>query len=188
MATILKTSPGQLQAPAAFTPDAAAATSAKPSFWDQVKARPPLDVAGILRQTFNGVYRQDGRQIGSFQSMADLCAGRWLVFKGETALPISALYIKTLGGRLLDVPTACAQESYGIPAGASPAQRQAITTDQAKRQKGPLASLPVTLPSLPALPDLGGDNARSVSTIALWGALGLAGVLLLTASPRRRRR
>lgn len=177
---------------ATFTPDAAAATAAKPSLWDQVKARPPLDVAGILRQTFNGVYRQDGRQLGSFVTMADLCAGRWLVFKGETALPISQLYIRELSGRLLDVPTACAQESYGIPAGATPTQRQAITRDQARRQAGPLASLPVTpfpvtLPTFD-FPDLGGGNARTLSTVAFWGALGVAGVLLFTSATSRRRR
>jgi hypothetical protein len=153
--------------------------------------RPLFDVAGILRQTFQGVYSADGRQLGSYQSLQRLCAGDWITLKGEARPPPSALYLKEITGRLTPLAEACTGMGFGVPAWATPAQKAAAKVAIAK-QNAPLIPKLVMPPlDLPNLFEFGGgdgggddgDDDKKKSGIGaaviLGGAALVAAALLL---------
>jgi hypothetical protein len=186
----ITTSAGSSLAPPAALIPRAPAPAAAPSFWESLKTRPPFDIAGIIRQAVHGVFRADGRQLGSYESYAELCAGRWLVFKGETSLPLSQLFVTFPGGRLVPVPQHCSDQGLGTPSFATPAQKKAIAYQRAKAKAGPIGLL---MPKAAAAP--GGDQAagddgdygdvqKQLATLALYGAAGLLALSLLSAGRR----
>lgn len=153
------------------------------SILDDLAARPPLDVAAIFRQTFNGLYNSQGRQVGSFESLDKLCRGQWLLFKGETSPGNANLYVKEITGRLSPVVTMCYQANQAATF-ATP-QQKAAQEALVKNHGGqtPFVSLPnFTLPSFD-VPDLFGDavdaGKANVGKIAIVGGLALLGVVVL---------
>lgn len=145
---------------------------------------PPIDLTGIIgdlgvtwRQHRYPVFNSLGRQIGSYETLADFCAGRWIPFAGEVRPPNSELRIRGFPLGLVQVPAAQAcldrQQATTI---ATPAQ---VAAQKAKVDKQGRAIIPgttITLPQLPAVPTLG---QIPYSQLALWGGAGLLAILLL---------
>lgn len=168
------------------------------TLFDDLAKHPPLDIAAILRQTFNGVYNAQGRKIGSYASLDDLCRGKWFLFKGETSPGNSAIYIKELSGRLAPVVSMCFNTNKA-PAFATPAQK-AEQEKLVKEHGGvtPLFDFPelpdLTLPAL-SLPDIGFPDldkmtgsgpGQGVGKLALYGGLAALTLIVLTSRGSRR--
>lgn len=138
-----------------------------------------------FNQTKHPVYNSLGREIGYYTDLATLATGHIMLYQGETAPPSSELMVncgifatrKNAGDCLL---------SQGLtPAWATPDQ---VTGAQAANQP---ISFPDLLPSLnidpnnwtlassgiPKLPGL--PSGLNLGTVALWGALGLLGIVIV---------
>jgi len=131
-------------------------------------------VAG--RQMKHPVYNAEGRQVGSYATLADLCAGRWQVFTAERQPPYAELRVSDFWGRKVPLVDYCFARGLAAPI-ATPAQRQAQIAKTERQGRAVVPGTEIVVPSL-ALPSpsLGGV---SVGQIALIGGLGLLAVLAL---------
>ena len=136
---------------------------------------PTIDLGVIWRQYKHPVYNALGRQIGSYDTLADFCAGRWYLFSGETQPPNDQLRIVDFWGRKVPAPQRCLDTGQATKI-ATPGQVAAKASPVEKQGRAILPGTTITLPQLPAAPTL---SEIPYSQIALWGGAGLLAILLL---------
>ena len=157
---------------------------------------PPLpDLGAILRQSRHGIYNAQGVKVGSYETLDAACQGQWLVFKGAVQPPASQLYVNDFWGRRVPLATQCVQAAKATVKGPTITQPQPVT--QASAAQAVVAANtaatgePAPVIDLDAL--TGAFTAESgqldprLVTYALWGGLGLVGLVLLTSGNGRRR-
>lgn len=136
---------------------------------------PTIDLGVIWRQYKHPVYNALGRQIGSYDTLADFCAGRWYLFKGETQPPNDQLRIVDFWGRRVPAPQRCLDTRQATTI-ATPGQVQAKAVEVEKQGRAIIPGTTITLPTLPTVPPI---NQIPYSQLALWGAAGLIAIALL---------
>lgn len=147
---------------------------------------PPLDLTGIaarlaeslrvaVRQNRHGVWNSLGRKIGSYETLADLCQGRWIPFVGEGGTPYAELRVLDFGGRPVAASKLCLDRGQATTI-ATPKEVAAKAAEMQARSRAIIPGTTIALPQLPAAPTLG---QLSYGQIALWGGAGLIAIALL---------
>ncbi len=157
---------------------------------------PPLpDLGAILRQSRHGIYNAQGVKVGSYETLDAACQGQWLKFTGVPQPPASQLYVNDFWGRRVPLSSRCVQAAKATTKGptitqpqtvrpASAAQAVIAANTAATGQPAPIIDLDA-LTGLPTADSVQVDP-RLVN-YAVWGGLGLVGLVLLTSGNGRRR-
>jgi len=157
---------------------------------------PPLpDLGVILRQNRHGVYDAVGRKVGSYETLDAACQGQWLKFTGVAQPPADQLYVNDFWGRRVPLASRCVAAAKATTKGPTITQPQPVRPTSAAQaviaantaatgQAAPIIDLDA-LTALPTADSLQVDP-RLVN-YAIWGGLGLVGLVLLTSGNGRRR-
>lgn len=153
------------------------------------------DAASAFRHMRHPVFDGSGQVVGSYDTLDALCQGQWFLDPGAKQPPVSQLYVVDFWGRRVPLATQCTRAAIANAGGQSSlTQPQAVLPASAVTAQA-AASADLTGQGDPAadLVDLQGPtldqaSAQQWGTYALWGGVGLLGLLLVTTPPRRGRR
>lgn len=151
------------------------------------------DAAVIWRQQRHPVFNASGQVIGSYDTLDALCQGNWFVDRGKVQPPVSQLYVSDFWGRRVPLATQCTRAAIANAGGQSsitqpqPVQPASAVAAQAAATVDLTGqAVPITADDLADLqgPSLDQASAQQWGTYALWGAVGLVGLALITTPPR----
>lgn len=151
------------------------------------------DAASAWRHMRHPVFNAAGVVVGSYDTLDALCQGNWFVDPGAQKPPASQLYVVDFWGRRVPLATQCTRAAIANSGGQSSITQpqpvlpaSAVAAQAAATEDLTGSADPITADDLADLqgPTLDQASAQQWGTYALWGAVGLVGLVLVTTPPR----
>ncbi len=140
------------------------------------------DLGTQWRQNRHPIYNAAGEQVGSYDTLDAACQGQWFLFKGKAQPPPSQLYVVDFWGRKIPLSTHCTRSAQANAKGGSIIYPQAVQPASAAKAQQQAAGQAEPLPALELDPAMFSDPVATtkIGTLAIYGALAVAGIVLLT--------
>jgi hypothetical protein len=161
-------------------------------------------LARALRQSRHKIWNAQGVQVGSYETLDAACQGQWFKLTGVAQPPASQLYVMDFWGRKVPLSTQCTRSAVATAKGGTIVHPQPVTpaaaakavADANQAATGSPIAPPVNLDPFPAgsdvfpapgLPGALGLDPVTLQRYAIYGGLGVLGLIILTSGSGRRR-